>query len=107
MIEQTQNGWNEYSKLVLTELTRLNDNDEKIQTTLNEINERLAKQELLKHEITSIKRWKENMNEIATPSTIEEMKKDVDSLNTFKTIAVTIWTVVQIGFGVLMVIFKG
>ena len=25
-----QNGWNEYSKLVLAELERLNENDEKI-----------------------------------------------------------------------------
>ena len=36
-----QNGWNEYSKLVLAELERLDENDKEAQKTINEINTKL------------------------------------------------------------------
>ncbi len=102
-----QNGWNEYSRLVLAELERLNENDEKIQETLNEINLRLGKVELIEKEIEAINKWKRYMDDVASPNTLKEMKKDVASLNTFKTVATTVWAVVQIGFGVFIALFKG
>jgi hypothetical protein len=102
-----QNGWNEYSRLVLAELERLNENDEKIQETLNEINLRLGKAELIEKEIEAINKWKRYMDDVASPNTLKEMKKDVASLNTFKTVATTVWAVVQIGFGVFIALFKG
>ena len=37
-MEENSNDWNTYSKLVLAELKRLQENDEKIQSTLTEIN---------------------------------------------------------------------
>lgn len=102
----TQNGWNEYSKLVLAELERLNENDEKIQETLNEINLKLGKIEVLEKEVEGIIKWKRYMDDVASPNTLKEMKKDVASLNTFKTVATTVWAVVQIAFGVFVALFK-
>ena len=101
-----QNGWNEYSKLVLAELERLNENDEKIQETLNEINLKLGKMDTLEKEVSSIAKWKRYMDDVASPNTLKEMKKDVASLNTFKTVATTVWAVVQIAFGVFIALFK-
>ena len=101
-----QNGWNEYSKLVLAELERLNDNDEKIQETLNEINLKLGKVDNIEKDVVAINKWKRYMDDVASPNTLKEMKKDVASLNTFKTVAVTVWAVVQIGFGVFIALFK-
>jgi len=101
-----QNGWNEYSRLVLAELERLNDNDEKIQETLNEINLKLGRIEAIEKDVESINKWKRYMDDVASPATLKEMKRDVSSLNTFKTVATTVWAVVQIAFGVFIAIIK-
>jgi hypothetical protein len=101
-----QNGWNEYSKLVLAELERLNENDEKIQETLNEISLKLGRVDSIEKDIEGIIKWKRYMDDVASPNTLKEMKKDVASLNTFKTVATTVWAVVQIAFGVFIAFFK-
>lgn len=101
-----QNGWNEYSKLVLNELERLNENDEKIQEILAEINTKLSRVDAVEKDIEGIGKWKRYMDDVASPSTLKEMKKDVASLNTFKTVATTVWAVVQVAFGVFISLFK-
>ena len=101
-----QNGWNEYSKLVLNELERLNENDEKIQEMLTEINLKLSRIDSVEKDIESIGKWKRYMDDVASPNTLKEMKKDVSTLNTFKTVATTVWAVVQIGFAVFIALFK-
>lgn len=101
-----QNGWNEYSKLVLNELERLNENDEKIQAILNEINQKLGKVDALEKDIEGINKWKRYMDDVASPNTLKDMKKDVAEFKTFKTVATTVWAVVQIAFGVFIAIWK-
>ena len=101
-----QNSWNEYSKLVLNELERLNDNDEKIKDILSEMNQKLSKIDTIEKEVEAVGKWKRYMDDVASPGTLKEMKTDVASLNTFKTVAVTVWAVVQIAFGVFISLFK-
>ncbi len=101
-----QNGWNEYSKLVLAELERLNESDDKIQETLNEINLKLGKFDIIEKDVEAIGKWKRYMDDVASPSTLKEMKRDVSALNVFKTVAITVWTVVQVGFGIFIALFK-
>tara|TARA_B100000963_G_C22492284_1_gene609835 strand:+ start:117 stop:443 length:327 start_codon:yes stop_codon:yes gene_type:complete len=101
-----QNGWNEYSKLVLAELERLNENDERIQDTLNEINLKLGKIDAMEKDVQDIERWKKYMDDVASPNTLKDIKRDVKSLITFKTVATTIWAVVQIAFGVFIAFYK-
>lgn len=101
-----QNGWNEYSKLVLNELERLNENDEKIQLILTEISQKLGKIESVEKQVESIIKWKRYMDDIASPATLKELKKDVTTLNTFRTVAITVWAVVQIAFGAFIALLK-
>ena len=101
-----QNGWNEYSKLVLNELERLNENDEKIQLILTEINQKLTKIDSIEKEIEGFTKWKRYMDDVASPATLKEVKKDVATLNTFRTVAITVWAVVQIAFGVFIALMK-
>ena len=103
---EEHNGWNEYSKLVLAELERLNENDGKIQQTLVEINLKLSKIESFEKEMESLQKWKRYMEDVASPNTLKEIKNDVAALNTFKTVATTVWAVVQIGFGVFVALMK-
>ena len=85
----------------------LNENDEKIQDILNEINLKLGRVDAIEREVEGVIKWKRYMDDVASPNTLKEMKSDVASLNTFKTIAVTVWAVVQIAFGVFIALFKG
>lgn len=115
-LTEEQDGWNEYSKLVLAELLRLGDNDEKnnknffihsvkVQDTLSEINLKLAKLEVFEKELGVIEKWKSYMEDVATPSVLRKIKEDVATLNTFKTVATTVWAVVQIAFGILVALY--
>ena len=103
---EEQDGWNEYSKLVLAELERLNENDERIQNTLTEINFKLNKIESFEKEMEALQKWKRYMEDVASPNTLKELKADVTTLNTFKTVATTVWAVVQIAFGVLIALLS-
>lgn len=114
--ETQEDGWNEYSKLVLAELLRLNENDNKLRDTitesngklykaLNEINIKLARLETFEREIDLLDKWKADMEEIGAPTTLKQIKEDVDSLMTFKTVATTVWAIVQIGFGIIIAIY--
>lgn len=101
-----QNGWNEYSKLVLNELERLNKNDEKIQEILTEMNQKLSRIDALEEDIQAIDKWKRYMDDVASPNTLKDMKKDVAEFKTFKTVATTVWAVVQVAFGVFIAMWK-
>ncbi len=102
-----QNGWNEYSKLVLAELERLNEYDEKLQETIQELVNKINRIEALEKELNDLNKWRRYLDDVASPNTIKEMKKDVSTLNTFKTVATTVWAVVQIAFAVFIALFKG
>lgn len=106
MASENQNGWNEYSKLVIAELERLNEGinklNEEIQGLKREITELKAKEDFSKE----VWRWKKEVDEIASPTQLKEVIKDVQELKTFKTQAITIWVVVQILFGMAMALIK-
>lgn len=106
MANEHQNGWNEYSKLVIAELERLNDGINKLNTEIQdlkrEITELKAKEDFSKE----VWRWKKEVDEVASPTVLKETIKDVNDLKTFKTQAITIWVVVQIAFGMLIALLN-
>jgi len=106
MANEHQNGWNEYSKLVIAELERLNDGINKlnveIQDLKREITELKAKEDFSKE----VWRWKKEVEEVASPSQLKDTIKDVADLKTFKAQAITIWIVVQILFGMAMALLN-
>ena len=53
-----QNGWNEYSRLVLAELEKLNNKVDSLTEENNDIKQELSKLEQFKDEISSLKDWK-------------------------------------------------
>jgi len=91
-----QNGWNEYSKLVIAELERLNDGianlNGEIQDLKREISELRAKEDFAKE----LWKWKQAVDEVVSPTQLEHTVKDVADLKTFRTQAITIWAVVQL-----------
>ena len=106
MANDYQNGWNEYSKLVIAELERLNEGiiklNEEIQGLKREITELKAKEDFSKE----VWRWKKEVDEVASPTQLKETVKDVSELKTFKTQAITVWLVVQTLFAMALALLK-
>jgi DNA repair exonuclease SbcCD ATPase subunit len=102
---QQQNGWNEYSRLVLAELEKLNTKVDTLSTEINTINHGMAKIEQIKDEIEVLKEWKNKVDEVSSPTQLKELQKEVNDLKTFKTMSTTVWVVVQIIFGIIATVF--
>ena len=95
MTDGNQNGWNEYSRLVLKELETLASSIDGLKTELQEIKQDMAAMRVREDKIDELKAWKEKIDEVASPSQIKEMVNEIDSLKQFKTKAVTVFAVVQ------------
>ena len=106
MANGEQNGWNEYSKLVIAELERLNDGITNLNVEIQDLKQQIAELRVKEDFAKELWRWKKEVDEVASPSQLESTMKDVAELKTFKTQAITIWAVVQILFGLLVVALK-
>jgi alanyl-tRNA synthetase len=95
MSDGNQNGWNEYSRLVLKELETLASSIDGLRSELQEIKQDMAAMRVREDKIDELKVWKEKIDEVASPSQIKEMVNEIDSLKQFKTKAVTVFAVVQ------------
>lgn len=82
---QQQNGWNEYSRLVLAELEKLNTKVDTLSTEINTINQGMIKIEQIKDEVEVLKEWKNKVDEVSSPTQLKELQKEVNDLKTFKT----------------------
>ena len=95
MSDGNQNGWNEYSRLVLKELETLASSIDGLRSELQEIKQDMAAMRVREDKVDELKGWKEKIDEVASPSQLKEMVNEVDSLKQFKTKAVTVFAVVQ------------
>jgi predicted nucleic acid-binding Zn-ribbon protein len=103
--KEHKNGWNEYSRLVLAELEKLNDKTEEISDDINDLRQELTKIKSIKYDVNDIKVWRKDISEIVSPTQLKEFKGEIDKLKTFKTISTTVWVVVQVLFGVAIALF--
>ena len=90
-----QNGWNEYSRLVLQELERLSDNIDGLKGELQEVKQELAAIRAKEDKVEELRLWKEKIDDVASPTQLKELVTEVDNLKTFKTKAVTAFVVIQ------------
>ena len=90
-----ENGWGEYSKLVLKELETLAKSIEGLRNELQEVKQELAAIRAKEDKVEELKVWKEKIDEVASPTQLKEIASDVQELKIFKTKAVTVFAVVQ------------
>ena len=93
----SENGWAEYSRLVLKELETLATGIEALRTELQDVKQELAKFQSKEDKVDELRAWKEKIDEVASPSQLKELTKEVDELKLFKTKAITVFAVVQFG----------
>ena len=89
------NGWNEWSRHVLKELERLNENYEGIRIVNEEIKTELANVSSALDDVEDLKSWRSRIDDVFSPPQLKELSEEVQRLNTFKTAAITTWAVVQ------------
>jgi hypothetical protein len=106
MTSNNENGWAEYSKLVLKELETLADGIQKLQTQLIEIKQEVAEMRAKEDRVQQLVQWKDRVDEIASPTQLQAVKDDVENLKLFKTKAVTIFMVVQFAMGIALALLK-
>lgn len=106
MSGEHQNGWNEYSRLVLKELETLSDGIDGLRAELQTVKQELAKMQVKEDKVDELKAWKEKLDEIASPSQLKEVIINVEELKTFRTKAVTIFAVVQFAMAAYIWLMK-
>jgi len=90
-----QNGWNEYSRLVLKELETLSDGIENLKDELQTVKQEIAKMQVREDKVDELRAWKEKVDEIYSPSQMRDLRDQVTDLEKFKTKAITVFAVIQ------------
>lgn len=101
----SQNGWNEYSRLVLKELETLSQGIINLNAEIQELKKEIALIKDREDKVDDLKIWKEKIDDAISPSGMKELVKEVKDLVNFRTKAVTAFVIVQIIIA-LLEIFK-
>lgn len=100
------NGWGEYSRLVLKELETLAKGIDQLKDQILDLKGEIAELKAKEDKVKELVAWKERIDEIASPTQLKEMQGKVTDLELFKTKAITMFVVVQFMMGLLMGVLK-
>jgi hypothetical protein len=77
----SKNGWSEYGRLVLKELERLNEGQDKLRQDFDkkfaELNEKMTEFKGTEKDVDELKRWKEKVTEVWSPTQMRQSKDEV------------------------------
>ena len=106
MAENNQNGWNEYSKLVLKELTSLADSIDNLNVQIQEVKQELVEVRVREDRIDELRAWKDKVDDISSPTQLKELVGKVEDLNSFKTKAIGVFIAIQFMMGAVLWLMK-
>ncbi len=91
------NGWSEYSRLVLKELETLATSIQSLNSEIQELKQEIARMREREDRVDELRAWKDKVDEVASPTQLQVKFNEVEDLKQFKTKAITIFAVVQFG----------
>ena len=91
----SQNGWYEYSKLVLKELEVLAAGINALKHEMQDLKQEMTELRLREDKVKELREWKDKIDDVVSPSQLRENIKSIDDLKQFKTKAITVFAVVQ------------
>jgi len=94
--------WAEYSKLVLKELDRMNNNYETLRDNIEHINFKLNDVKNTEKSLQDLKIWQDKINEVWSPSQMKEAKDEVYKQKNRWTATIAILLFVQIVIGIIV-----
>ena len=101
---ENSGDWNDYSKLVLKELERLNESHEKMREDIDEkfseLNQKLA--EIKGGKVASHATWIDRVNDVWSPNQMKEAKDELYKQKNRWAAAIAIVTFVQILMGIII-----
>ena len=100
------NGWGEYSRLVLKELETLAKGIEGLKEQIGDLKQEIAELKAKEDKVKELSAWKERIDEVASPTQFKEMQEMVKKHELFKTKAITMFAVVQIMMAGIMTLLK-
>ena len=98
--------WDQYSRLVLQQLETLATSIEALRIELQDVKNQLTELKAKEDRIQDLKEWKEKLDEVASPSQLQNALQEIENLKIFKTKAVTIFAVVQFFMAATLAISK-
>ena len=101
-----QNGWNEYSRLVLKELETLADGIDNLKSEIQELRGEVSIIHEKENQVKELKAWKERIDEVVSPTQLKKMSEEIEDLKAFKTKAITVFAVVQFAMAAIVFIQK-
>jgi predicted nuclease with TOPRIM domain len=101
-----ENGWAEYSRLVLKELETLAAGIKELNDNLGDVKREIAEIRAREDKVQELVKWKERIDEVASPSQIKDLTKEVEDLKLFKTKAITVFAVVQFAMAAIVFAMK-
>jgi len=106
---EDKESWGDYSKLVLKELERLNENYDKMRTDMDsrftELNQKLTEVKNIEKTVSVNASWIERVNDVWSPSQMKEAKDEIYKQKSRWAAAIAIITFVQIAIGIAVTIW--
>jgi len=94
-VSEENNGWSEYSRLVLKELETLATSIQSLNAEIQELKQEITRMREREDRVDELRVWKDKIDEVASPSQMLVKFNEVEDLKQFKTKAITIFAVVQ------------
>jgi len=91
----SNNGWENYSKLVLQQLETLSGGIDALRLELQDVKYQLTELKAREDKVQELKAWKDKMDDIASPPQLKVALQEIEELKLYKTKAMTAFMVVQ------------
>lgn len=96
--------WGEYSKLVLKELERLNENYDKLRSDMDakftELNQKLTEVKNIEGKVNTHSTWIEKVNDVWSPTQMKEAKDEIYKQKTRWAATIAIISFIQVAIGI-------
>ncbi len=106
---ENKDTWADYSKLVLKELERLNDNHEKMRSDfdgkLNEMNLKLNDVKGIEKSVNQNTEWIQKVNDVWSPAQMKEAKDELYRQKNRWVAAIAVMSFIQIVIGIVISIW--
>jgi len=101
-----ENGWENYSRLVLQQLETLSSGIEGLRVEVQNVKNQLTELKAKEDKVQDLKEWKSKFDEIVSPTQLQAALKELEELKLFKTKAITGFAVVQAMMAIALGLIK-
>ena len=77
-----------------------------LQEEINDMKREIVEIRAREDRVQELVKWKERVDDVASPTQIKVLKDEVEELKLFKTKAITVFAVVQFGMGVVLFVMN-